>query len=315
LALWTGSAVLRHGWAASGLLLAAAALVCLPWLARNRQVSGHALGLAPYAALTESAEYPDLSLERSAAPSIHRVRAWRAVRQKIRANVSVLLDRQFGLLGAGLAGAFFIVSLFVPSDERETGHLRWLVVLGFVLLNLMVAAAGRGQIPALAILYPVVILFGCAFLFATLEQRGLTGALGVGVLVALAATPPALKMSGPPAAYPYPPYYPALNAGVAAMLAEDETLATDVPWATAWYGKRTSLLLPRGVPDLEAIQAKGGKLGGIYFANRARSEAAADAWSVVRAGSAPPGFPFQHALHVPPGTRDQVFVSDRVRWE
>ncbi len=58
-----------------------------------------------------------------------------------------------------------------------------------------------------------------------------------------------LRDQGRRTGLPYPPYFHRYIGWVATMLEPEECLVTDIPWATAWYGGRTSVLLPRHIDD------------------------------------------------------------------
>ena len=49
------------------------------------------------------------------------------------------------------------------------------------------------------------------------------------------------------------------------MVEDEEILYTDIPWATAWYGNRTSVLLPEDIDDVEKITNGWDKVGGVYL--------------------------------------------------
>jgi hypothetical protein len=51
----------------------------------------------------------------------------------------------------------------------------------------------------------------------------------------------------------WPPYLPPLMTQFSKWIKQDEAMASDIPWATAWYAERTSLLLPESVAQFELI--------------------------------------------------------------
>jgi hypothetical protein len=100
------------------------------------------------------------------------------------------------------------------------------------------------------------------------------------------------------------------------MLKDDECLVTDIPWATAWYGNRTSLLLPRRVAEVETLNRPPFRVGGIYLTTETRLAPKTDvSWVALLERRVPEGFPFAAGLDLPPGTRDQLFLTDRERWK
>jgi hypothetical protein len=106
---------------------------------------------------------------------------------------------------------------------------------------------------------------------------------------------------------------------VSRVLGPSETLCTDIPWATAWYGNRTSLLLPRTLPELLSIHTNRLRLGGIYLTTETSNrpyagdllEGAERDWLPLLNGEIPAGFPFRFGFTLPPGRRDEVFLTDR----
>ena len=88
----------------------------------------------------------------------------------------------------------------------------------------------------------------------------------------LGALPLILTMMPPRAGVPYPPYFPPFITHVSKMLTADEFMCTDMPWATAWYGSRNSLLLPATVDEFYEINDYIKRISGIYFTTLTRNK-------------------------------------------
>lgn len=307
-------------------LVAAVALLLAPWALRNQRVSGSPAGLTPFSALRDSALFPGDTLDRSAEWSVRPSQVTYAVRMRLAAEGRRVYDQPLRTLGSGLLICFFLVALFHKFEPPEVNAIKWAVGLALLLLLLAGAVFGGETAAALSALWPLVIVFGVGFFLALLEREEFFDAgwptVVTWLLVLLTALPAGLRLAGPRAAVPYPPYFPPFAGYVSAFLDPGETLCTDIPWATAWYGNRSSLLLPNQVSDLERMRAAGLKLGGVYLTQRTGDkpyvsellEGAEQSWLPLLNRRVPPDFPFQHGLALPPGTREQLFLTDRPRW-
>lgn len=325
-ALFVALGFARRPWSAGLAFMLLVAIGVAPWLVRNERVSGGVLGIAPYAAVGHSALYADDSFDRELEPQIDNVRVSAALRSKITGNLGRLYDRDLRLLGSGLIMCFFLASFFQRFEYEAQGVLRWCVTLGIAILVAMLAVRGGDAAWALNAFLPLVILFGLASFFLILDRVEFFEAgwdlVLTWVLVLLTALPAALKVAGPRAARPYPPYFPPFVSYVCELLRPDEALCTDIPWATAWYGNRRSVLLPRRMEDFYALHRSRLPMGGLYLTSETGDRpytrdlvAGKDsAWLPVLNRSVPEDFPFRHAIALPPGSRDQLFLTDRVRW-
>lgn len=104
------------------------------------------------------------------------------------------------------------------------------------------------------------------------------------------------------------------------LLDEDEVLCTDIPWATAWYGDRRSVLLPANIKDFFDINDFRHRISGLYFTTETRDlpyvrtlmSGPYMTWFPLFGGRIPMDFPLQDAtlLH----QQDQLFLTDRPRW-
>ena len=236
------------------------------------------------------------------------------MKQKFVARLPGIWDETFPLLGAGLVACFFVASLLCRFEQPGVNLLQWCCVGMFILFVPILALDGSGS-EAPAALLPLVVLFavgGISLLVRRLALAAPEWELALPWLfVALLSLGIVLRIAGPPAAIPYPPYYPPFIAHVCGCLEADESLATDIPWATAWYGNRRSLLLPRSVEELQALHAGPFPVAGVYLttrtADRPFTSALADgpyrSWLPVLNGSVPEGFPFRHGFILPPGGR------------
>jgi len=134
------------------------------------------------------------------------------------------------------------------------------------------------------------------------------------------ALPLILTLMPPRAGVPYPPYFPPFITHVAKLLKPDELLCTDMPWATAWYGRRNSLLLPATIDDFYEINDYNKRISGLYFTTITRNKAYVKdlltgperSWFPLLEGRIPSDFPLTQGF--PLNNMDQLFLTDRVRW-
>jgi hypothetical protein len=54
----------------------------------------------------------------------------------------------------------------------------------------------------------------------------------------------------------WPPYLPPLIERFSQWIDAREVMASDIPWATAWYAGRVSLLLPESIEQFELIHSE-----------------------------------------------------------
>jgi hypothetical protein len=133
----------------------------------------------------------------------------------------------------------------------------------------------------------------------------------------------------------WPPYYPPLinrmgGGAKEAWTKPHELLASDMPWAVAWYADRKCLWIPKNQKDLFRINDEGLCGGPIcltlfspitadlpYLSQMVRGEWEGFTPLVLRLG-VPKEFPLQRALPLPVGGSkgiDFLVLSDFMRWD
>jgi hypothetical protein len=99
-------------------------------------------------------------------------------------------------------------------------------------------------------------------------------------------------------------------------------MCTDMPWATAWYGNRVSVLLPKDLDDFYEINDYKQYISGIYITALTKNRPFAKdlltgsekPWLPLMSGRPPVDFPLKQAISLNARSQDQVFISDRDRW-
>lgn len=299
------------------IFLAAFAVTASPWVVRNMTVSERPLGLAPHASLNGTALYPADTYDRTLDPSPHRMQVAAALRQKTLQNITSLYDTDLRTLGSGIIICFFLVSFFHYFGAGEENRMRWALALAMALTMIVGALGGVDDVHPLRSFLPLIIVFGTGFFLAMLseiEYFDLTWqALLTWILVLLTAIPAAVRIVSRDRINPYPPYHAPLVRYVSGLTGKTDVIGTDIPWATAWYGQRASVLLPARTDGLEALRERIPGLNAIYLARRTDPALSRDyrtSWERVREGRVPEGFPMTNGLAFPPGPRSQVFLME-----
>lgn len=308
----------------AALYVAIVALVTAPWVYRNVKISGEPLGTAPRAALAETVIYPGNMYDRTLRSDPTSFKSVQAVKLKIKERTLALASKPVQALGGTLMACFFLLSFFSRFGQEQADRFRWFFGAGLIPLlacsSAGTAAAAAGTLHACL---PVILLYATGFLLVTIERTEFLDAptqnLILWAAVAFTALPAALKLTGPGATIPYPPYYPPFIQEVCRHLGPTETLATDIPWATAWYGDRRSLVLPATQADLLEIHTNRMALGGVYLTTVTGTQPYVGTlldgsdkdWLPIIRGEIPEGFPFRIGFRLPPGRIDQIFLTNR----
>ncbi len=326
IALFIGLQFGRRSWRWAAAYAAVAMLVVAPWIARNMKVSGRPLGLTPYTALFESRLSEGDSIERVAVPpKVSPGNQARALGIKWMTRMPELADRKLRQFGNGLFFAFFLAALFYRFVRREVHVFRWCVTLSMALLVLLAGFLGESAERTLDIFWPVVIIYGLAFFFLLLERLQfpirLLNIAVTSAVMAMTALPLVFAVLPPRTGVPYPPYYAPFIRHVSDMLEPNEVMATDMPWAVAWYGNRYAIYLPPSLEDFYQINDYYQRVSGIYFTTLTRDRpytrmlkmhASYKTWFPILEGRIPGDFPLAHGFQL--NNMDQLFLTDRPRW-
>src|SRR6185436_14983318 len=188
---------LQMAGAAAGAFL----LVMGPWVARNFVVSGTPFGTAGYAILQNTDLFVDQPLERALHPDFSLLTGG-MIWQKALSGIKDIMAKDLPRLGGSWVGAFFLVGLMVPFRKTVLLRLRSFLVVSLALF-VVVQALGRTVLTTespevttenlLAVLAPMVFLFGVGLFFVLLEQFGVAmpafRLMAVGAFVAVASIP------------------------------------------------------------------------------------------------------------------------------
>ncbi len=318
--------VLGVGLKRRGILPALAALVAFllpvwPWVHRNLQACGLPFGLAPrLSLLPESQDLAARSLHLDLAPD----ELGRQVLSRLmRIFTDVLSLRETGF-GSGLVLCFFVVAFLFKFQRPPVRVLRWGGLAGYGVLLLAAAVFGTSQLEAALLYLPLVVVYGCAFFHLMLDR------LQIGVrIVSLAAVwgfvlvqaLPMIAEMMPPRPSSHPPYFAPDTGSVARLFGPNELLVSDMPWATAWYGRALSLQLPATIDDFYEIHDTVQPVRGLYLTQITRNLRLHDdlvagpsrSWrQIAEATGLPRGFPVPMLLPLRGGA--QLLFADSPRW-
>lgn len=318
----------RQPWKKAILFAALAVLPVVPWMARNVALCGRPFGFVVHELLADTTLFPGDALARSLSAELPDVAsAFYALQIKAVANLRTFFAQGFGLASGGILLALFGAMYLHRFVRHASRTLRWCLLPAGAIAILNAAAFGAESLRALVVFWPLALPYGWAFFLVLLdrlqfEMRAFASAAITAVLL-LTALPLLAHVLPPRSGLPYPPYFHSYVGWVTAMLEPDECLTTDIPWATAWYGGRTSILLPRDIDGFYRIAEKHQRISLAYFTTvtrdkpwvRGLSDPTAPEYTwyqVFAAGKVPGNFPLTHGRFL--AGSDQLILADRQRW-
>jgi hypothetical protein len=264
----------------AGIMLAVFMLCYTPWLVRNQMVCGTPLGLGWYSGLADI-RGSESQLMRSMEVSFDDVTP-RFFRRKVQMHALLQLDQLYGFLGKVLVAPFFFIALLHLFKRPETSALRWAVFLMWILAFTGTAIFGLPEKTGLrandlhVLFIPIMVFYGLAFvlvLWSRLEIHLRLLWLGLMSMIYGISSLPFLEnflnLVGPPTMpVAWPPYAPPYIAILNGWTVEKEIIASDMPWAVAWYADRRSLWLPMSIKDFLEIgdySQLNGRVVGLYL--------------------------------------------------
>ena len=254
--------------------LAAVLMVTLPWTVRNYSVCGNPFGLSIYTAITSGAT-PEEGYLRSLddAPPISGAELF----SKIKSGIAEQIKSLFAYLGMNLAAGAFFLALLHPFRSPVASLFRWCVALMWVGAVVGMGIFGvSGTISSNqlhVILLPLFVFYGLAFLMVLWSRWELNypllRILFLSTVVFLCSLPMlAALFSNKGAAIQWPPYVPPFIGILGEWYGEKEIIASDMPWAVAWYAQRKSVLLPESVRAFNRLndyRVLGEPVSGLYL--------------------------------------------------
>lgn len=268
------AAALRPRLAVVGGCLAAYFVPLLPWIWHNIKAIGKPTGFAHFA-LMRPARMDKLVFESDFEPVLGF--QWSNLFLNTATNALDQVSDIFGQFGYNVVvAAFFLAVLFHAFHNWQAAQLRWAVLLMWVGAFVGMSIYGvdaQISVNQLHVLFlPVMVLYGLGFLLVLWGRLGFEQPLMRTAFIVLifttVATPLLLALGSRSLRFNWPPYLPLLVQKLGDWVGPKEAMASDIPWATAWYSGRRSLLLPETAEQFELISSErllGAPLVAIYL--------------------------------------------------
>jgi hypothetical protein len=267
-----------RGWSAL-IMLAAWAVFYLPWLIRTWIVCGSPGGVAIYSFFngvghSEWAWMRRLNFDGSMV-------GLGAFRDKITGGFVSQTAHLFEYFGLSVVALMFFVSLLHGFKKTETAAVRWILLAMWsgAVFGMMMYGINEEQGVAAnqlhLIFVPLMTCYGLAYLLVQWNRLSLNipfARVGFIVLLYLLCALPTIFatpwLSSPKPFVRWPPYIPPLISVLNDWMKPDEVIATDMPWAVAWYADRRALWLPDSLSvfnDFGDYKTLGGPVNGLYL--------------------------------------------------
>jgi hypothetical protein len=264
----------------AAVMLALFLLCYTPWLVRNQRVCGSPVGLGWYSAMSEIIGTESTIMRMMDVPV--RGITPRSYGEKIRRQVVSQVQDLVPSMGLLLLAPVFFLSLLHLFKNPVTAAFRWAVLAAWLFGVLGMAVFGFAEESGLrandlhVLFIPVMTFYGLAFvlvLWSRLELDYRLVRIGFISLLFLVSTMPFLLtfkrlIGGAQLPWHWPPYCPPYIWTLNPWTLEREIIASDMPWAVAWYADRKSLYLPLTLKSFTTLtdydQLKGQVIG-IYL--------------------------------------------------
>ncbi|MDQ2867249.1 MAG: glycosyltransferase family 39 protein [Verrucomicrobiota bacterium] len=265
-------------WSAVIVLVVVGAMYA-PWLVRNLALTGNPAGVAFYS-LFADINHPESGIMRrvefdpaGATP--------KAFLDKFEKNMSANIGGLVGALGWSVVALMFFASLTHSFKKTETSVVRWLVFTMWIGAMIGMAVYGVTEEQGVAsnqlnaLFLPIMTCFGLAFLLVQWNRLGYEFAWAriayISMLFILCMVPLLLELpflAPPKPALRWPPYVPPYISVLNQWMKPNEIIASDMPWAVAWYADRRSLWLPdteQRFTEFNDYDVLGGPINGLYL--------------------------------------------------
>ncbi len=321
-------------------MLAVFAVMVTPWIVRNSHVSGHPFGVAGYTLYDSIAGSTADRMRATDGPKTEDVQPT-YFRTKIQDGITAQIGRLSSTLGNNLLALAFFVCLLHSFRRPGVNALRNALLVIFLFAVFGMALLGNVSEPftplganQLGVLFlPMMLGFGLAFVLVLFSRReealsSVARLVLFTVLFVVSGLPllfSLLPHSSPP--FQYPPYFePGINR-LNGWMKDNEIVASDMPWAVAWYADRKSLWIPDKFSRLMGLSDEAklpGVVGGVLLTPISRNtplftgvlKGEYQEYQQLIFGRADmPFFPFHEGLLVMGDPAGYLFFSDTRRWD
>lgn len=250
----------------------------LPWLIRNFLICGNPAGIAIYSVL-DGIGHTEAGWMRRIGVGFEGV-GFTAFRDKFFANLITQSGHFFQYFGLSIVAVMFFAALLYRFRRRETAIIRWMLLAMWTGAVLGMALYGINDEQGVAanqlhlIFIPLMTCYGLAYLLVQWRRLGIELRLAriafITLLYFLSAGPMILAVLVSPAKMlvRWPPYMPPSIAVLNDWMKPQEIIASDMPWAIAWYADRRSIWLPETIKEFNELSdynVLGGPINGLYL--------------------------------------------------
>ena len=202
-----------------------------------------------------------------------------ALKGQIKAQAIVQFSSLFMWMGQNPIAPVFFITLLYMFKRREQSHFQWcffsmwlFAFLGMTILGL--DANNPIHTNNLYILFiPITTVYGFAYVMMLWTRLSINIKFlrycFIGLIFLISGLPLASTyMNQSKYRVNWPPYIPPFIAILNTWTSENEYIASDMPWAVAWYADRKSLLIPVQMTDFLNIydwSEMRGSLVGLYL--------------------------------------------------
>jgi hypothetical protein len=280
----------KPGGRAAFIMLAVFLAVYTPWLVRNYLVCGDFRGLAGFSGLDGIVRSEAGHMRRLAIDLGETTGNYYA--QNFRLNLTAQINRFIEYTGWSFVAPLALVSVLHAFRRPVTAAFRWLLFAMFAGAVCGMSIFGMKEEGALAanqfylLFVPLFICYGTAYVLVQWDRRIGLGFIvpqwgrhrGVYYFLRISLIVAIFLISGiplfsrvwirNPMAIEWPPYVPPYIAVMRDWFAPNEIIASDMPWAVAWYADRRSLWFPfdpQDLIDLSDYGDLGGPVCGLFF--------------------------------------------------
>ena len=322
-------------WAAC-IVLAAFLIVYAPWLVRNYIVCGNPAGMAIYSVLD--------GIGHGEAGWMRRIQfdpgaiGPATFRDKFTSNLISQTGRIFEYLGWSVVAVAFFTSFLHNFKRRQTAAVRWFMLVMWAGAVAGMAVFGVSEEQEIAanqlhlLFVPLMTCYGLAYLLVQWNRLGIDIRLArlafISGLFLICGFPMItslynMLLGSPRSLVRFPPYLPPSIAMLNSWMKPEEIIASDMPWAVAWYAGRRSVWVPDTVKtfnDLGDYDILGGPLKSLYLTPISGSQNKLgdivkgeymDWAALIQRSGASEKYPFKWGTVL--GDVDCVFFSDRDR--
>jgi hypothetical protein len=259
-------------------LLAPVTILYLPWLLRNLIVCGNPGGTAIYSIL-DGIGPSEAGWMRRMAISLQGIGPG-ALWSKFIGNLLTQGSHIVAYFGFSIVALMFFPALLHRFKRPEASSARWLVLIMWCAATAGMALYGIREEQGVAanqfhlLFVPVMTCFGLAYLLVQWRRLGIelqVARIAFITFLYLVCTAPmmfGIFFLQPRAAVRWPPYIPSLVSVLNNWMTPQEVIASDMPWAVAWYADRPSIWLPETIKtmgDMSDYNLIGAPIHGLYL--------------------------------------------------